>query len=216
MFVPLAHYRPEKWLYNRRTNFPSMEWENYPGFQCTYVHWLLIAISPSHLNNNWTPYHERLEIFIFFWKSFFCFIWTNISALSSSSMQILDLSLNITFIQLFTSHDYFSLTHFNLIFFRLCKSWFLFGFSLCKSHFIQPISYTSVSNIDFCFNPLIFLFVLLYIFYFYDFRVWNFYPDAFRVFRDLPICFSFSTSELLLYLHQILVLETYLLIGILF
>ena len=42
--VLFALWQDEKWLYHQQTNFLWMKWENYPRFQCTHMHWLLIAI----------------------------------------------------------------------------------------------------------------------------------------------------------------------------
>ena len=69
------------------------------------------------------------------------------------SINILDLSLNKTFIQLSTYHDYSSLANFNLILFCWCVSdgFPLFCFSLCKFHFFQlisssPVTFSSIST----------------------------------------------------------------------
>jgi len=67
-----------------------------------------------------------------------------------------DSSLNIIFIQSSTVHDCFSSAHCNLLFFCLGVSdeLHLAFFSGFKSHFLQPASCSSVTNIDSCFCAL--------------------------------------------------------------
>ena len=66
-------------------------------------------------------------------------------------------SLNITFIELSTLHDCFSVTHCKLVYFCFgVGASFCLVFLLCKSYFIQLISYSYVANIDFCFCLYIF------------------------------------------------------------
>ena len=68
-------------------------------------------------------------------------------------MQILHSSLNTTFIQLSTRHNCFSLAHFSLI--CICANFRLIFF-LCISHFIKPISHSSVTNVVSWFNSFVF------------------------------------------------------------
>ena len=50
----------------------------------------------------------------------------------------------------------FSSTHFKYILFCFCVNvGFLFGFSVGKSHFVQPIFHSSITIIDFCFDIFI-------------------------------------------------------------
>ena len=71
-------------------------------------------------------------------------------------MQVFESSLNITFFQLSTCHDYFLFAHFNLIFYCLSISPCFGLIFLCKSYFIRSISYSSVKNIDSYFDQFIF------------------------------------------------------------
>ena len=129
-------------------------------YTCALIVETMIAISPGLFNNMQpTPYHEWHEKFTFFLFFLFECPLTKILATLLWSMQILDLSLNITFIQLSTCHDCFSFAHFNFIFFHLY--WFLFDFYLFKSYFIHPISYSFVTNIDSHFDTFVFHFIYL-------------------------------------------------------
>ena len=106
----------------------------------------------------------------------------------SKPMQILDSSLNMTFIQLSTRQECFSLVHLNLIFSvsvkrKQKKCWFSFGFRLSKFDFIQSISCSSVTNIDSCYSSFISLFVSLYIFYFQGILLRFFYHDSLISFK---------------------------------
>ena len=122
----------------------------------------------------------------FFWLSSFyvSFELIKIWASSPKSMQILDSSLNITFIQLSTHHDCLSLAQFNLMFSRLCfRASFPLAFFLCKSHFTQPISNSSTTNIDFYLDPFVVFYLFCNTFSIFRiiafiFLVWRF--DVFR------------------------------------
>ena len=114
--------------------------------------------------------------------------------------------MNITFIQLSTRHDYFSLADVHLIFFFffffLVSVWVLFFvrlFSTRKSHFTQPNSYNSVTNAD----PLFFVCCVIHFLFSKhissSFRFWRFH-----VFRDQAIHFPFFTITPILYFHQII------------
>ena len=99
---------------------------------------IIIGVTPCLLKD---MQHRimTLEIYLFSSSSHVPSEWhqTKVPASLLWLMQILDLSLNITFIQLSTYHDSFSLAHINLIFFCLCVSAsFHFDF-LC----INPISF---------------------------------------------------------------------------
>ena len=112
--------------------------------------------------------------------------------------QILDRSLNITFIQLSTRHDCFSLARFTLIFF-VCVFVLVF---VCIFEYLNPISFSQfhtvlsqtlipVSIHLFCCTFSIFWDIAL------SFIFWRF--DVF-----LGLRFPFLTIPFLLYLHQIL------------
>ena len=83
----------------------------------------------------------------------------------------------ITFIQLFTHPDWFSLVKFFPNFFSFCV---FVWFSACKNDFIRPISYNPVSNIDSCFDPFVFCicFDVHFFIYFQSILFWVFYYYA--------------------------------------
>ena len=103
-----------------------MEWENYPGFQCSLCIdcWSKNCHIPITLNDMQSYIMNDLgNLFVYFRKSSqyvsFERRLTKVLASWPWPIKTLDLTLNITFIQLFTRHNCFSLAHFNLIFFCL-------------------------------------------------------------------------------------------------
>ena len=74
----------------------------------------------------------------------------------------------------------------------VCQRWFLFDFSQCKSYFIPLImSYTSITNIDFCFDPFTFHFLVHFLFsrrFDFGFPSWHF-----DVFSRQPV-FNYAIS----------------------
>ena len=118
--------------------------------------------TPWCLKWHWSSYHKWCKIYLFSSDSHFyiSFEWwqTKVSASLPWPMQILDSTLNITFNQLSTHQDCFSIAQFKLIFFCLClTAGFHLTCPLCKSNFIQLISYNSVSNINSYFDPFTYL-----------------------------------------------------------
>ena len=79
-----------------------------------------------------------------------CFIWP---ALDKSSSIIALANADSKFLIEYHFHPTINMS---LIFFCLCYCWFSFDFSQSKSHFILPISYISVTNVDFYFHPFLF------------------------------------------------------------
>ena len=105
------------------------------------------------------PYQEWLGKFAYFLRAviFICFIWT-VPVNSSTTIDLARLLVHHWISLSFNcSHDIISLFLLNLIFFFMCvRSGFSFRSSLCKSLFSLPISYTSVTNIDSCFDLFVF------------------------------------------------------------
>ena len=85
-------------------------------------------------------------------------------------------------------------------FFFIHKCCYLFDLSLCKSHFIQSISLSSLTNIDSCFDP--------YDFYLFccTFSVFKAYYFSISMlwYRFWSIGVSLFNHPFLSYLHQVL------------
>ena len=157
----------------------------------------------------------NLEIYLFSFSSHFYMFHLNstrqkfsiIALANADSWFITECHLNITFIQLSTHHDCFSLAHFNLIFFCLC---ICSGFSL-TIFYINPVSSCRFHRIlSQTFAPVLTnLFFICFPVHCVIFRV--FYPDAFYydIFCDILICFSFSFFITPLYLHRISVIANW-------
>ena len=112
----------------------------------------LIAISSGSLNDMQGHIVDLGNWLVFFNQSSLCFIWTapdkSFSIIALHQWKFL-IHHWISLSSYYPHTNYFSLAHFNLIFFLsvLVFVWL----SLCESHFIKLISVT-----NFCFNPILF------------------------------------------------------------
>ena len=124
-------------------------------YMCALIVEVMIAISSGPLNDMHLHIMNDLKNLRFFFQvPSLCVFFEQHQTKVSVSMfwQILDSSVNITFTKLSTCHDCFSLPHFNLIIFSLCVST---DFHL-TFFYVNLISYSSVTNIDSCFNTSVF------------------------------------------------------------
>ena len=143
------HHHPEEWAQHHQTSFGLME------STCAFPE-VLAAIFPGPLPDISPISSVILEMCSFSSSSsFFVSLdlhQTKVPASYPCPKQIGDSSLNITFIQPSTVHDCFSSAHCDLV--------FSLGVSvgLLLSHFLHPVSYSSLTNIDFCFCPFVFNF----------------------------------------------------------
>ena len=95
------------------------KWPRISMYTCALIVEVMIAISPGPI----TPYYLTREFYSFFFQSSLYVSFerylTEVPA-ADCPMPILDLSLNITFVQFSTHYHCFYIAHFNLIFFCRC------------------------------------------------------------------------------------------------
>lgn len=109
-----------------------------------------------------------------------------------SDLANLGSSLNIILNQSFAIQLLFPWRRLNpFLFCSGASSSFPVYFSTHKSYFIQPISFSSVTNI-FCFPPIFFSIILLSIFYFSGIVPWVFYPDSLTTSSLYSECSGFT------------------------
>ena len=112
---------------------------------------MLIATSPTSLNDIQPYIINDLKNLLFFFSSSHIYIFN----LNSTTQKFQHPHLGQCKFLIFEYHFHPNVLFSHFLWF-VFQFWFLFNFSQCKSHFIQPVSYISVTNINSCFNPLVF------------------------------------------------------------
>lgn len=123
------------------------------------------------------PYHKQVGNVVFLKQSsyYYSMEWnqTKVPASDLWPIQIYDSSLKITAM-------YYCFLPYR------CWCWFLFHFSTCKSHFIHPVSYNLILNIDFCLHTFVYHLFSCAISIFMAFML-NFLSRHFDVFLAVPM-----------------------------
>ena len=113
------HYRSEKWLHHYQTK--SLRWNEKIVLHFNEQRCIDCWGKACHLNYHIRNDQRNFNIFFLQSSLYVSFKWhhTKVPASSSWPMKIVSFPLNITFIQLSTRHNCFSLAYSYLIFFCL-------------------------------------------------------------------------------------------------
>lgn len=165
------HYYHKKLLNDYQTHFLTMERKKVSK---STLYWRCIdKLSPLVLYLAWSLISNKNEEICLFPLDSHIYMFHQIGTRQKFQFHLLGQSW-FTLIQSATLHDCFSLAHCKLVCFCFSVS---AGFSIHNSHFIPLISYSSVTNNDFCFCPFVF----------------HFFCYAFSIFKGYCLDFSILT-----------------------